>query len=160
MLADHLAELPPVVYDTTVGEAIKRYSDEYRRPRGIFPSIDRPDDISKRSSDPGHLRQVLPPEQDTAEAGAKHVFAPGGKHSVGNHSVRKHSVYGAVAVAMTRLPLLIGLLVRVASTWSLATAITLAARRRPSEVSDRRRLPAYRGDTGIHHRDLRRSDCP
>jgi malate dehydrogenase (oxaloacetate-decarboxylating) len=47
VLGDHLAELLPVVYDPTVGEAIERYSHEYRRPRGIFLSIDRPDDIAK-----------------------------------------------------------------------------------------------------------------
>src|SRR5215831_1262088 len=45
VLADHLAELLPVVYDPTVGDAIERYSHEYRRPRGIYLSIDRPDDI-------------------------------------------------------------------------------------------------------------------
>jgi malate dehydrogenase (oxaloacetate-decarboxylating) len=44
LLADHLAELLPVVYDPTVGDAIERYSHEYRRPRGIYLSIDRPDD--------------------------------------------------------------------------------------------------------------------
>jgi malate dehydrogenase (oxaloacetate-decarboxylating) len=47
VLADHLAELLPVVYDPTVGEAIEKYSHEYRRPRGIFLSIDRPDEIKK-----------------------------------------------------------------------------------------------------------------
>ena len=45
VLLDHLAELLPVVYDPVVGDAIERYSHEYRRPRGIFLSIDRPDDI-------------------------------------------------------------------------------------------------------------------
>ena len=45
VLLDHLAELLPVVYDPTVGDAIERYSHEYRRPRGIYLSIDRPDDI-------------------------------------------------------------------------------------------------------------------
>ena len=47
VLSDHLAELLPIVYDPTVGEAIEQYSDEYRRPRGIYLSIDRPDDIEK-----------------------------------------------------------------------------------------------------------------
>jgi malate dehydrogenase (oxaloacetate-decarboxylating) len=46
VLGDHLAELLPIVYDPTVGEAIEKYSHEYRRPRGIFLSIDRPDDIA------------------------------------------------------------------------------------------------------------------
>ena len=45
VLADHLTELLPIVYDPTVGEAIEKYSHEYRRPRGIFLSIDRPEDI-------------------------------------------------------------------------------------------------------------------
>jgi malate dehydrogenase (oxaloacetate-decarboxylating) len=47
LLADHLAELLPIVYDPTVGDAIEKYSHEYRRPRGIFLSIDQPDDIGK-----------------------------------------------------------------------------------------------------------------
>src|ERR1700761_7767242 len=40
VLLEHLAELLPVVYDPTVGDAIKRYSHEFRRPRGIYLSID------------------------------------------------------------------------------------------------------------------------
>jgi malate dehydrogenase (oxaloacetate-decarboxylating) len=47
VLSEHLAELLPIVYDPTVGDAIQRYSHEYRRPRGIFLSIDQPDDIEK-----------------------------------------------------------------------------------------------------------------
>ncbi|MFD7873515.1 NAD-dependent malic enzyme [Streptomyces sp. NPDC059766] len=47
VLAEHLADLLPIVYDPTVGEAIEKYSHEYRRPRGIFLSIDRPDDMEK-----------------------------------------------------------------------------------------------------------------
>ncbi|MFE2597179.1 NAD-dependent malic enzyme [Streptomyces sp. NPDC059396] len=45
VLADHLAELLPIVYDPTVGDAIKRYSHEFRRPRGVYLSIDHPRDI-------------------------------------------------------------------------------------------------------------------
>ena len=45
VLLDHLAELLPVVYDPTVGDAIDRYSHEYRRPRGIYLSIDQPEDM-------------------------------------------------------------------------------------------------------------------
>src|SRR5215469_244854 len=47
VLADHLAELLPVVYDPTVGDAIEKYSHEYRRPRGVFLSIDQPNDVEK-----------------------------------------------------------------------------------------------------------------
>jgi malate dehydrogenase (oxaloacetate-decarboxylating) len=47
VLRDHLPELLPIVYDPTVGEAIEQYSHEYRRPRGVFLSIDKPDDIEK-----------------------------------------------------------------------------------------------------------------
>lgn len=43
VLADHLPELMPVVYTPTVGEAIQRFSDEYRGQRGLFLSIDEPD---------------------------------------------------------------------------------------------------------------------
>ncbi|MFB7190227.1 NAD-dependent malic enzyme [Streptomyces sp. NPDC056230] len=47
VLAEHLAEMLPIVYDPTVGEAIEQYSHEYRRPRGVFLSIDRPEDMEK-----------------------------------------------------------------------------------------------------------------
>ena len=47
VLADHLAELLPVVYDPTIGDAIEQYSSEFRQPRGLYLSIDRPGDIEK-----------------------------------------------------------------------------------------------------------------
>jgi malate dehydrogenase (oxaloacetate-decarboxylating) len=47
VLADHLAELLPVVYDPVIGDAIERYSHEFRRPRGLYLSIDRADDMDK-----------------------------------------------------------------------------------------------------------------
>ena len=47
VLSGHLAEMLPIVYDPTVGEAIEEYSHEYRRPHGVFLSIDAPDDIEK-----------------------------------------------------------------------------------------------------------------
>jgi malate dehydrogenase (oxaloacetate-decarboxylating) len=47
VLADHLAELLPVVYDPVIGDAIEHYSHEFRRPRGLYLSIDRPDDMGK-----------------------------------------------------------------------------------------------------------------
>ncbi|MFG3022684.1 NAD-dependent malic enzyme [Streptomyces sp. NPDC048254] len=45
LLADHLEELLPVVYDPTVGEAIEKWSVDYRDSRAVYLSIDRPDDV-------------------------------------------------------------------------------------------------------------------
>nr|WP_315969067.1 oxaloacetate-decarboxylating malate dehydrogenase [Nigerium massiliense] len=45
LLADHMSELLPVVYDPTVGEAIKKWSRDYRRTRAVYLSIDRIEDI-------------------------------------------------------------------------------------------------------------------
>ena len=45
ILTDHLAELLPVVYDPTVGQAIKLWSREYRRSRAVYLSIDRIEDV-------------------------------------------------------------------------------------------------------------------
>jgi malate dehydrogenase (oxaloacetate-decarboxylating) len=47
VLANHLAELLPIVYDPVIGDAIENYSHEYRRPRGLYLSIDRPDDMDR-----------------------------------------------------------------------------------------------------------------
>ena len=47
VLLNHLTELLPIVYDPVVGDAIERYSHEYRRPRGIYLSIDRPEDMQE-----------------------------------------------------------------------------------------------------------------
>lgn len=46
VLSEHLPELMPVVYTPTVGEAIQRFSEEYRGQRGLYLSIDRPDEIA------------------------------------------------------------------------------------------------------------------
>jgi malate dehydrogenase (oxaloacetate-decarboxylating) len=42
LLLDHLDEMLPIVYTPTIGQAIERYSHEYRRPHGVFLSIDHP----------------------------------------------------------------------------------------------------------------------
>ncbi len=41
----HLREMLPIVYTPTVGVAIQRYSHEYRKPRGIYLSINDPSGI-------------------------------------------------------------------------------------------------------------------
>ncbi|MGZ8803024.1 MAG: oxaloacetate-decarboxylating malate dehydrogenase, partial [Mycobacterium sp.] len=45
LLTDHISEMLPVVYTPTVGEAIERFSHEYRRPRGVFLSVDQPENV-------------------------------------------------------------------------------------------------------------------
>src|SRR6478609_12061688 len=45
LLTEHLSEMMPVVYTPTLGQAIERFSHEYRRPRGVFLSVDHPEDV-------------------------------------------------------------------------------------------------------------------
>jgi malate dehydrogenase (oxaloacetate-decarboxylating) len=45
LLADHLKEMLPVIYDPVVAQAIERYSHEYRRPDGVYLSIDDVDGV-------------------------------------------------------------------------------------------------------------------
>ncbi|MEO3867670.1 NAD-dependent malic enzyme [Nonomuraea sp. B12E4] len=47
LLVDHLREMLPIVYDPTVAEAIRTYSHEYRRPRGVYLSVDDPAGIER-----------------------------------------------------------------------------------------------------------------
>ncbi|MGW0206662.1 NAD-dependent malic enzyme [Streptomyces sp. NPDC003233] len=47
LLSNHLSEMLPIVYTPTVGTAIERYSTEYRRPRGIYLSVDAPEDMEQ-----------------------------------------------------------------------------------------------------------------
>lgn len=45
LLKDHLAEMLPIIYTPTVGAAIETYSHTYRRPGGLYLSIDDLDGI-------------------------------------------------------------------------------------------------------------------
>ncbi|MFF3665995.1 NAD-dependent malic enzyme [Microtetraspora malaysiensis] len=53
LLSDHLREMLPIVYDPTVAQAIKNYSHEYRRPRGVYLSVDDVDGIERAFADLG-----------------------------------------------------------------------------------------------------------
>ncbi len=45
LLQDHLAEMLPIVYTPTVGEAIQHFSAEFRGTRGVYLSVDHAEDI-------------------------------------------------------------------------------------------------------------------
>jgi malate dehydrogenase (oxaloacetate-decarboxylating) len=47
LLGDHLAEMLPVVYTPTVGQAIQQYSRDYRRPGGVYLTVDDPGGIAE-----------------------------------------------------------------------------------------------------------------
>src|ERR671933_385549 len=47
LLTDHLEEMLPIVYTPTVGQAIERYSHEYRRPRGVFLDVNHPEEVEE-----------------------------------------------------------------------------------------------------------------
>jgi malate dehydrogenase (oxaloacetate-decarboxylating) len=53
LITDRLSEMLPVVYTPTVGQAIENYSQEYRRPRGIYLSVDQPELIEQSLTAPG-----------------------------------------------------------------------------------------------------------
>ena len=47
LVTTHLGEMLPIVYTPTVAQAIQQYSLEYRRPRGVFLSIDHPEQVEE-----------------------------------------------------------------------------------------------------------------
>ncbi|EJV61210.1 NAD-dependent malic enzyme [Bacillus mycoides] len=53
ILTEHLREMLPIVYTPTVGVAIQRYSHEYRKPRGIYLSVNDPSGIEEAFSNIG-----------------------------------------------------------------------------------------------------------
>jgi malate dehydrogenase (oxaloacetate-decarboxylating) len=53
LLTARIDEMLPIVYTPTVGVAIERFSHEYRRPRGVYLSVDRPQDVETALSSYG-----------------------------------------------------------------------------------------------------------
>src|SRR5215471_16305399 len=95
LLSEHLAEMLPVVYDPTVALAIEQYSHEYRRPRGVYLSIDHSEDIetSLRNFGAGPDEIDLIVATDAAEILGIGVWGVGGLAI----SVGKLAVYTAAA---------------------------------------------------------------
>ena len=59
LLKDHLSEMLPIVYTPTVGEAIEQYSQVYRRPGGLYLSIDDQDGIETAFRNLGHAKNEI-----------------------------------------------------------------------------------------------------
>ena len=95
LLTRHLTEMLPVVYTPTVGQAIENYSHEYRRPRGVYLSVDQPELIEESLRAPG----LGPGEVDlvvATDAGAILGIGDWGVGGIGI-AVGKLAVYTAAA---------------------------------------------------------------
>ena len=47
LLSEHIEEMLPIVYTPTVGSAIEQFSNEFRRSRGVYLSVDHPEDVEQ-----------------------------------------------------------------------------------------------------------------
>ncbi|MEV5847321.1 NAD-dependent malic enzyme [Streptomyces sp. NPDC051985] len=95
LLGDHLDEMLPIVYTPTVGKAIQRYSYEYRRPAGVYLSVDSPEEIEGALTAAG----LGPDEVDLIVATDGEAILGIGDWGVGgiDISVGKLAVYTAAA---------------------------------------------------------------
>jgi len=95
LLQDHLAEMLPIVYTPTVGEAIQHFSAEFRGTRGVYLSVDHPDDIDASLRAPG----LGPDDVDLIVATDGEAILGIGDWGVGGIaiSIGKLSVYTAAA---------------------------------------------------------------
>ena len=50
LLSEHIDEMLPIVYTPTIGQAIERFSHEFRRPRGVYLSVDAPEEAEEALS--------------------------------------------------------------------------------------------------------------
>ncbi len=53
LLLNHLPEMLPIVYTPTIGTMIQRFSREFRRPGGVYLSVDDPDGLADTLSNYG-----------------------------------------------------------------------------------------------------------
>ncbi len=54
LLTEHLEEMMPIVYTPTIGQVIQEYSHWYHRPRGVYLSIDEPEQVETALQCMGH----------------------------------------------------------------------------------------------------------
>jgi malate dehydrogenase (oxaloacetate-decarboxylating) len=47
LLSEHIEEMLPIVYTPTVGSAIEQFSNEFRRSRGVYLSVDDPEGVEQ-----------------------------------------------------------------------------------------------------------------
>ncbi|KAB7665537.1 NAD-dependent malic enzyme [Bacillus sp. B1-b2] len=59
LLKEHLAEMLPIIYTPTVGDAIQSYSHSYRRPGGLYLSIDNSEGVEKAFRNLGKARNDI-----------------------------------------------------------------------------------------------------
>lgn len=59
LLKEHLAEMLPIIYTPTVGDAIQSYSHSYRRPGGLYLSIDDPEGVEKAFHNLGYSKNDI-----------------------------------------------------------------------------------------------------
>jgi malate dehydrogenase (oxaloacetate-decarboxylating) len=95
LLSEHLAEMLPVIYTPTVGVAIERYSHEYRRPKGVYLSVDHPEDVETALRNTG----LRAPDVDLLVATDSEGILGIGDQGIGGIeiSIGKLAVYTAAA---------------------------------------------------------------
>lgn len=95
LLQDHLAEMLPIVYTPTVGEAIEHFSGEFRGTRGIYLSVDQPGDVERALASSG----LGPDDVDLVVATDGEAILGIGDWGVGGIaiSIGKLAVYTAAA---------------------------------------------------------------
>jgi malate dehydrogenase (oxaloacetate-decarboxylating) len=95
LLTEHISEMLPVVYTPTVGLAIERFSQEFRRTRGIYLSVDHPQDVETAFRNTG----LGPDEVDLLVATDSEGILGIGDQGVGGIeiSIGKLAVYTAAA---------------------------------------------------------------
>jgi len=95
LLSERLPDMLPVVYTPTVGEAIQRFSHEFRRSRGVFLSVDHPDQVETALRNTG----LGPDDVDLLVATDSEGILGIGDQGIGGIeiSIGKLSVYTAAA---------------------------------------------------------------